>query len=207
MSDILAVIYDCDGVLFDSRQANVKLYNHILSRFGRPDMTETDVEYVHISTAKEAISYLFKGDPNLDEALAYWPKLDYSPFLDYLIVEPHLEDILEYLRPKFKTAVSTNRGITLKMVLERKGLSHLFDMTVSALDVNHPKPHPEGPQKILSTFGISPNQAIYVGDSEVDQLTSKRAGLPFVAYKNRALNANYHIQNHLELKKILPVKL
>ncbi len=203
MSNILAVIYDCDGVLFDSRQANVKLYNHILSRFGRPDMTETDIEYVHTSTAKEAISYLFKDDPNLDEALAYWPKLDYSPFLDYMILEPHLLDILEHLRPKFKTAVSTNRGITLKMVLEQKGLSHLFDITVSALDVVHPKPHPEGPQKILKAFGIGHEQALFVGDSEVDQLTSERAGIQFVAYKNRALQADHYIEDHLELKGIL----
>ncbi|MEE9612308.1 MAG: HAD hydrolase-like protein, partial [Desulfatiglandales bacterium] len=93
--DIQAVIYDCDGVLFDSLQANIKLYNHILGRFEKPHMTEADIEFIHMSTAKGAISYLFKDDPNLDEALAYWPKLDYSPFLDYLIVEPHLEDILE----------------------------------------------------------------------------------------------------------------
>ncbi len=203
MSDIQAVIYDCDGVLFDSRQANIEFYNHILRHFGRPNMTESDIDYVHISTADEAIGYLFRDDPNLDDALAYRPKVDYSPFLDYMIVEPHLVDILEYLRPRFKTAVSTNRSTTLKMVLEQKGLSHLFDMTVSALDVIHPKPHPEGLQKILKAFGISNNQALFVGDSEVDRLTSERAGVPFVAYRNRALQADYHIQDHLELKEIL----
>jgi len=32
-SNISAVIFDCDGVMFDSRQANINFYNHILSHF------------------------------------------------------------------------------------------------------------------------------------------------------------------------------
>jgi len=40
---IEVVIFDCDGVLFDSREANTVFYNHILSEFQLPPMTEEDL--------------------------------------------------------------------------------------------------------------------------------------------------------------------
>jgi len=201
--DIKAIIYDCDGVLFDSREANREFYSHILRHFGKPGIDPEDVAYCHTHTAEESIRYLFRDDPDLDNALEYRLRVDYTPFLDYMIVEPNLVEILEYIRPEYKTAVSTNRSTTLKMVLERKGLAHLFDMTVSALDVTHPKPHPEGVQKIIEAFELEPKQALFVGDSDVDRLTAKSAGTWFVAYKNLEIQADFYIQDHLELKEIL----
>ncbi len=34
-----AIVFDCDGVLFDSKEANVKFYSHILERVGLPPVT------------------------------------------------------------------------------------------------------------------------------------------------------------------------
>ena len=45
---IMAVVFDCDGVLFDSRQANRSFYDHIRSRFGLPPMPEEDVTYLDL---------------------------------------------------------------------------------------------------------------------------------------------------------------
>jgi phosphoglycolate phosphatase-like HAD superfamily hydrolase len=42
-----------------------------------------------------------------------------------------------------------------------------------------------------------------VGDSELDQLAAHAAKMPFVAYNNRSLAADYHIQNLKELVQIL----
>jgi HAD superfamily hydrolase (TIGR01549 family) len=203
--NIKAVIYDCDGVLFDSKEANKAFYNHILRHFGRAEMTPEEISYCHTHTAEETIRYLFRGDPNCDSAINYRLQVDYSPFLDFMIIEPHLVEILEYLRPRYKTAVSTNRSTTIKMVLEKKGIAHLFDMIVSALDVISPKPHPEGIQKILKAFGIGPEEAIFVGDSDVDLVTARRGGVWFVAYKNPVLEADFHINDHLELKEVLSI--
>lgn len=205
LEHIKAIIYDCDGVLFDSKEANKAFYNHILRHFGRHEMTPEEIAYCHIHTAEETIRYLFRDDPNLENALKYRFQLDYAPFLDFMVVEPNLFEILEYLRPNYKTAVSTNRSTTIRMVLEKKGLAHLFDMIVSALDVVHPKPHPEGVQKILNAFGIEPEEAIFIGDSDVDRLTARGGGLWFVAYKNPSLQADFHINDHLDLKEILSI--
>ncbi len=67
-----------------------------------------------------------------------------------------------------------------------------------------PKPHPESLIKIVEHFGIKPSQAIYVGDSVLDEMAAKAAGIPLVAYNNKDLSADYHITNLKELEEMLP---
>jgi phosphoglycolate phosphatase len=37
-NSLRVIIFDCDGVMFDSRQANINFYNHLLARFDQPPM-------------------------------------------------------------------------------------------------------------------------------------------------------------------------
>jgi phosphoglycolate phosphatase len=117
--------------------------------------------------------------------------------------EPHVRETLIKLRPTYATAIATNRGKSLPLVLRVLGLEGLFDLTVSSYEVSRPKPHPECLWKILGHFQAEPQEALYVGDSQVDRLTAREAGVPFVAYKNPALEADYAIQDHLELWQVL----
>ena len=42
-----AVIFDCDGVMFDTTEANMAYYNHILKHFGKPSMTPEQYLYAY----------------------------------------------------------------------------------------------------------------------------------------------------------------
>jgi len=200
---VSAVIFDCDGVMFDSRQANINFYNHILSHFGLPPMTAEDIEFVHMNTAVESLNHIFRGSPYLAEAQEYRLQLDYTPFIRDMVMEPGLKEVLDFLKPRCGLAVATNRSNTIGRVLELNGLSHYFDIVVSSLDVTNPKPHPEPIFKILDFFGIEPDECFYVGDSEVDFEVCQASGVPLIAYKNKALRAPVHIENLAELKDIL----
>ncbi len=205
--EIKAIIFDCDGVMFDSKLANIKFYNHILARFNLPEMTPEQVEFVHMHTADESIRYIFKGTPYVEQALAYRLEMDYKPFIKYLEIEPGLKELLDILKPSYGLAVATNRSNTIGRVLEENGLTHYFDVVISSLDVNNPKPHPEPLLRIIDFFDIRPDQAFYVGDSEVDVETARRAKIPFIAYKNRKLPADYHVDNHLDIaREVLKIK-
>jgi len=197
-----AVIFDCDGVMFDSRQANINFYNHLLSHFGLPLLREEQVAYIHMATADESIRYVFKGTPYLEQALAYRLQMDYTPFIQDMVPEPGLQELLEKLKPKCGLAVATNRSNTIEKVLEVYGFAQYFDIVVSSLDVKKPKPHPESLFKILDFFSIRPDQALYVGDSPVDYETAKAASVPFVAYRNRDLDAAFHVDCLLDLSDI-----
>jgi HAD superfamily hydrolase (TIGR01509 family) len=118
-------------------------------------------------------------------------------------MEPHLQELLRSLPPQIKRAVSTNRAYTITDVLRIHGLEDGFDLVISSLDVKNPKPHPESVQKILRHFSLSPSEALFIGDSAVDQESAQGARVPFVAYKNRALQAQYYIDDLLEVKDII----
>lgn len=203
MEQVRAVIFDCDGVMFDSRNANEEYYNHILAQFGKPRMSNTQCDYVHMNTAERSVAYLFRNDPKLKDAMAYWRGMSYLPFIPLMEMEPYLKPFLEYLRPAHKTAICTNRSDTMGPVLAHHGLEGYFDLVVSCLDVKHPKPDPESLIKILDHFGLSPQEAIYVGDSEIDESAARAAGIPLVAYKNPVLPAAYHVTHFKEIEQLL----
>ena len=173
------------------------------AHFGLPQLTPEQLDLVHAATAQEAVDYLFAGTPWLEAAQDYQRHLDNAAFLALIRPEPHVREVLARLRPAYRTAIATNRGKSLAPVLRTLGLDGLFDLTVSCYDVSRPKPHPECLQKILSHFGLRPDEALYVGDSEVDRLVAQEAGVPLAAYKNPRLRAPYHLQDHLELLQLL----
>jgi HAD superfamily hydrolase (TIGR01509 family) len=197
------IIYDCDGVLIDSRRSNEAFYNHILTHFGLPPLTPEQLDLVHAATAQEAVDFLFRGTPWLAQAQDLQRRIDNAPFLALIRLEPHVREVLTQLRPGYLTAIATNRGRSLPLVLQTLGLAGLFDLTVSCYEVSRPKPHPECLQKILRHFQLRPDEALYIGDSEVDRLVAEEAGIPLVAYKNPRLRALYHLQDHLELLQVL----
>ena len=189
------IAFDCDGVLFDSRQANIAFYNAILQQFGRPRLTPAAVEYVHSHTFFESVDYLFQGYHDLDAVRQFARTLDYHPFIPMMVEEPHLRQFLEFLRPTFASALATNRSTTTRAVLQYHGLEDHFDLVVSAIDVSNPKPHPEAFRRILHHFGLDPREAIYFGDSWVDEEFARNSGVPLVAYRNPELNADYYLDS------------
>ncbi len=200
---ISAVIFDCDGVMFDSRQANINFYNHLLDHFSLPPMREESVSFVHMHTADESVRHIFRGTPYVEKAQAYRLQVDYGPFIKDMIMEPGLKALLEALKPRFGLAVATNRSNTIGPVLESFGLKEYFDLVISSLDVKNPKPHPESIFKILEFFQLNPRDALYVGDSAVDDETAKAARVPFVAYKNKDLEADHHVDVLLDIVRLV----
>lgn len=203
MADVRVVAFDCDGVLFDTLEANRHYYNHILEHFGRPQMTADQLRYVHSHTVHQALEHLFEDAALRQAALAFRGTIDYGRFLKYLTIEPHLIKLLEWMHDRLHTAIATNRTDTMNRLLREFGLWSRFDLVVTSLDVERPKPFPDPLIKILTHFQAGPDQALFVGDSDVDEQTAKAAGVPFVAYRNRALAAVYHIDNLNELKSFL----
>lgn len=203
--DIKCVIYDCDGVMFDSLEANKRLYNHIAISMGRGELTEEEIRFCHTHTVFESIKYMFKSSDMQEKALLFLKNnVQLKDFIIYLKIEPDLIDALKILKSKgIKRAISTNRTTTMKHIMEHYNLWDYFDIVVTALDVSNPKPHPESVEKILSNLNMKKEHTVFVGDSEVDRETALSAGIKFIAYKNRELQADAFIDDHLSLINFL----
>jgi len=202
---ILCVVYDCDGVLFDSIEANRKLYNDLCALVGRAPLDEEEVKYVHTHTVYETIHLIFGKDDRLEKrALESLKQIDLRDYIVFLKMEPYLFHILNLLKAKgIIRAINTNRTTSMKHIMERFGLWPFFEMVVTALDVKNPKPHPESIEKILRQFNLKKDEVVFVGDSEVDQQTAKSSGVRFVAYKNKEIANDAYIDDHLDLLALL----
>jgi len=197
------IAFDCDGVLFDTAESNRAYYNTILNQLDMPDMTEEQFCYVHMHTVQDALVYLFNENQALQKAQSIKEALSYAPFVAAYKMEPTLIPLLNRLRPAYKTAIATNRSDSMPTLLREHDITSYFDLIVSANDVPRPKPHPGQLLRLLEHFEASPQEMLYVGDSKVDESAAKAANVPFVAYDNRSLSAQYHIRSLKEIEDIL----
>jgi HAD superfamily hydrolase (TIGR01549 family) len=203
MKDVKVVAFDCDGVLFDTEKANRAYYSDILEHFGKPALTDEQFAFVHMHTIYESMAYLFADEITRNAAHDYRKSMDYRKYLSYLTVEPHLVSLLKKLRPHHRTAIATNRTDTMERLLAEFDLNGYFDLVITSSDVERPKPHPDALFKILNHFTIASHQVIYIGDSRLDELAAKAAGIPLVAYCNRELSSDFHINSLKELELLL----
>jgi len=202
---IRCVIYDCDGVLFDSLEANTKLYNDLCALVGRVPLREEEMQYVHTHTVFEALHFIFGKENDLEKkALESLKQVDLRNYLIYLKMEPHLFQTLEKLKEKgILRAINTNRTTSMKYIMEKYDLWQYFEMVVTALDVKNPKPNPESIEKIIEAFKLKKEEIVFIGDSDVDQQTAKSSGVKFIAYKNKEIANDALINDHLDLLHLI----
>lgn len=201
MAKLKLVIFDCDGVMFDSKNANKQYYNHLLEQFGHPPMNAEELNYVHAHNVMDSVSHIFRDYPPEEVNLAhqYRKNLDYENFLHHMIIEPDLITFLRFLKPDYHTAISTNRTTTLPTILKMFELESYFDKVVTAFDVARPKPHPEALVTILDHFDLAANEAVFIGDTIVDREHADGVGMELIAFKNPELPAEYHVNSFMEI--------
>ncbi|MGC8965241.1 MAG: HAD family hydrolase [Caldimicrobium sp.] len=202
MKGLKLLVFDCDGVLFDSRLANREYYNFILEKSGRSPLTEEELEYVHMHSLSECIEYLFRNHPELKEkALKIAQNTPYSKFFKYMKMEEGLKEFLDWAYSRYYLALCTNRTTSTKPLLQYFGLENYFQLIRTALDI--PKSDPKALASILEYFQVSPREALYVGDSKVDENLCLSCGVPLISFKNPHLKALRIISNFAELRSFL----
>lgn len=203
------VVFDCDGVMFSSRESNRVYYNHLLQAFACPPMDEEELAYVHIHNVHNSVRHIFRNHPQvaLDEVNTYRQQLDYTPYLSFMKMEPDLPDFLRSIKPRYHTAISTNRTDTMESILDTFALWPWFDMVVTATTAPRPKPAPDGLVMILEHFAVRPDEAIYIGDSVIDEEHCAGVGVDLIAFRNTELQARYLVNSFLEILDLPPFQI
>ncbi|MDD3847036.1 MAG: HAD family hydrolase [Syntrophorhabdaceae bacterium] len=219
--DVECVIYDCDGVLFDSFDANRRLYNSIAVAARSSVLDDDELHYCHTHTVYQSIAHICRNDAESERrALEFFRNtIDFRDFIVYLKMEPNVKETLERLRARgISRAISTNRTTSMRHIMEQYGLWEYFDVVVTAAHQANPgsdgtgskeilqaksKPDPEGVEKILGALNVRREATLYIGDSEVDMGTARSSGVRFIAYKNDTLEADVSIDDHLALLDFL----
>jgi len=200
------VVFDCDGVMFDSRETNRAYYNHLLDTFECQAMAEEDVDFVHAHNVFDSVEYIFRNHPhiNMEEVEKYRGQLDYAPFLDRMVMAPDLLEFLKAISPRYHRAISTNRTNTMDMVLDIFSLRPWFEFVVTAQTAPRPKPAPDGLYMILEHFDLQVDEAVYIGDSSVDRDHCASVGMEFIAFNNQKLQAHHHVDAFMKILTLPP---
>jgi len=202
------IVLDCDGVMFDSKMANSAYYNHLLAHFGHPPMDEDELEFVHMHSVTSSVQHIFRHYPvpELNEVHSYRETCGYGPFLQFMSMEADLVDFLDTTYGRFHLAISTNRTNTMVPLLRANNIEHYFGKVVTAATAARPKPAPDGLLEILDFFKCSPNEAIFIGDSVIDEEHARSCGVPLIAFKNKKLQGAYHVQSFMEVLRLPPFR-
>lgn len=201
---IKAVIYDCDGVMFDSIEANCVFYGEIFRQMG-VELDRNDaamMRIIHTYANREVLKHYFPDGERFAEALQIAKGINYTRLVPLMKMEDELEATLAALKGRVHLAVCTNRSSSMDAVLEGFGLAGYFSFVMTAAKASFPKPHPDPLNRILAHFGLKPEEALFVGDSALDAQASAAASVPFVAYKSD-LYGERRIKRHGELLALL----
>src|SRR5262249_10482683 len=130
------VIFDCDGVLFDSAPANVAYYNAVLERLGEPPLTEEWGRRAHYLSSHQVYDAMFGTESALGEAARHAARdVDYGPFYKLMRPTPDLEAVLQSLQRHYRLAMATNRGGTVSGVVREFKLDRYLELAVGTHDV------------------------------------------------------------------------
>ena len=176
------LVFDLDGTLIDSGADLCASVNAMLRNFGRPELPQ-DVISTYIGDGASRLVSRALGEPKdpafLDSALTYF--LDYyrEHKLDQTYVYPGVFASLDSLSGAQRSmAVLTNKPIGPSLAIcEALGLSPYFFRVYGGNSFPSKKPDPEGLLALMEEAGATAHETLMVGDSDVDILTARNAGV------------------------------
>ncbi len=182
------VIFDVDGVIFDSEPLHYRAKLEILQSFGLNETFDLK-EYVGKSN-KELWTRIIKEN-NLNATPEELEIRQFNLILGYVRKEnipttKGLENLLMHLKSKdIKTAIaSSSNRYYVSHVLEYFQLSGYFNYSVTGDEVKHQKPSPDIYQKVLYISGIQKDSAIAIEDSTSGVRAAVSAGIACIGYRN-----------------------
>lgn len=212
-----AVIFDLDGTLLNTLDDLADSTNYALSRFGYPTRTIEEVrQFVGNGVAKliERAIPEGKNNPNFEKCLAIF-KENYAQNM-YNKTAPYngIIEMFSNLKSKgIKIAVVSNKFDLAVKELCKKYFEGFIDFAAGENEAQgiKKKPAPDTVISVLNEFNFAPEDAVYVGDSDVDIMTAKNSKMSCISVtwgfrdekfllENGAtilINAPSEIYNHL----------
>jgi phosphoglycolate phosphatase len=181
---IQLVIFDLDGTLIDSREDLIQSVNAMLRHFQRRELPG-EVVASYVGDGAPMLVRRALADPKderfFKQALEYFLAYYREHKLDHTTVYPGIREALERLQSNGrgrKMAVLSNKPVhPSRAILEALQLAKFFLRIYGGNSFETKKPDPLGVRTILTETATRPENAMIVGDSSIDVLTGRNAGI------------------------------
>ena len=171
-----AILFDLDGTLVNSKKMIFAAFNHVAENFlGRRYAPEEIVSFFGPSE-EQTWAELLSAD-QLEEGInAYYAY--YRQKQEDIIPYEGIPSLLDQLvNRKTPLAIVTGRGKrTTEMTVEHLQWQSYFSSIITNADIQRPKPHPECVSLACQELGVSPQEALMIGDSPMDIEAGRSAG-------------------------------
>ncbi len=179
-----AVLFDLDGTLLNTLDDLTDSVNYALTRFGYPLRKPEEIRRFLGNGSKALIGRSLPE--NIDGGILEEVHAVYlARYTDHAQIKtgPYegIPELLNELKKQdIKIAVISNKGDEQVKALTSKFFPQA-DFAAGERPGIPRKPNPQSILEVLDCFQVSPKEAIYVGDSEVDIQTARNAGMRAVA--------------------------
>jgi len=182
------LVFDLDGTLIDSRLDLIHSVNAMLRHIGRPEL-DGDIIASYVGDGAPALVRRALGDTDTDDEALFRAAMEYFlgyyrvHKLDHTTVYEGIPEVLARLAdssngPPRQMAVLSNKPVNpSRLIVQALGLGDFFVRVYGGNSFTTKKPDPLGVQTILQETGVAANESLMIGDSSVDVLTGRNAGL------------------------------
>lgn len=182
---IKAVLFDVDGVLISSFDANLKFFQNLLSKAGyKPPTRIWYVDKYQLSMTdviKEVTKS--KSEREIQRIWEMGNRRDVPYPTNLITMKSDVPDVLRKLYKRYRLGIVTQRvrnGVF--EIPTMKKIRSLFSAVVAYEDTVNHKPDPEPLLLAAKKLKVNPKETIYIGDLENDIQAARAAGMKIIIY-------------------------
>lgn len=207
-----AVLFDMDGVIFDSEPLHVAAFQAVLSHHGHTLSEEDYKEHFAGKTDEAGFKSYFKflrESFNLPVIMDEKAKEYLKLASDQLVPYPGVVQLIRSLANQVPLGLVTGSlRAEANIALTVFGIADCFKVIVSAEDISQSKPSPEGYNKAMAALNISPDQCVIIEDTPSGVQAAQAANVDCIAVTNTHTAEDLHdatyVVNQLSLELFLP---
>lgn len=173
------IIFDIDGTLIETAESNLRGLKVTMKDLYNKNFLDDELRRLMGTPGDSALRSLGIKECEILNTWKYWgDKVKEYSHLDYIF--HGIEEMLSSLSKSYNLAIVTSK--THKQLEEdfiKRGLIDYFKIWVCKEDTELHKPNPDPLLKALEIAGVSPSEAIYLGDAMVDFMAANSINMKF----------------------------
>ena len=199
MSKINTVIFDMDGTVLNTLDDLTTSVNYTMEKFGFPQRTLDEYRQAFGSGIRRAIELTVPEGTSqevIDEMIPVFKEHYDVHCLDKTGPYVGIIELMRELKKRgYKMAIVSNKIDSAVKELNQKFFSEVIEVAIGEQDGIKRKPAPDMVNMALDRLGVSKDDAIYIGDSEVDLNTAKNSQLDMITVTWGFRDRDHLIQN------------